>query len=42
MLIIYCLPEGTAAPYFFFCLLSGISIGGPYVLLGGAIAIDLA
>lgn len=42
MFIIHFLPSGSAAPYFFFVLLGGICLGGPYTMLGGAIAIDLA
>lgn len=36
------LPYGKAGPYYFFVLLGGICLGGPYTMLGGAIAIDLA
>lgn len=42
MLIIHILPAAKAAPYFLFVFLGGVSLGGPYILLGGAIAIDLA
>ncbi|EAR85561.2 MFS transporter (macronuclear) [Tetrahymena thermophila SB210] len=42
MFIIHFLPNGVAAPYYIFVLLIGICLGGPYTMLGGAIAIDLA
>lgn len=42
LFIIHYLPLGIAGPYYFFVLLTGIALGGPYSLLGGAIAIDLA
>ncbi|KAL4443209.1 hypothetical protein ABPG74_002276 [Tetrahymena malaccensis] len=42
MFIIHFLPSGVAAPYYIFVLLIGICLGGPYTMLGGAIAIDLA
>ncbi|KAL4488545.1 hypothetical protein ABPG72_013113 [Tetrahymena utriculariae] len=42
MFIIHFLPSGIAAPYYIFVFLIGICLGGPYTMLGGAIAIDLA
>lgn len=42
MFIIHFLPNGVATPYYFLILLCGVFLGGPYTMLGGAIAIDLA
>lgn len=36
------LQEGVAAPYYLFILLGGVSLGGPFTIIGGAIAIELA
>ena len=42
MIILYNMPPGYPGPYYILIFLGGIFLGGPYNMIGGTVAIDLA